>query len=155
MFRDMRKQKRKLPYEQAFELLTNSSHGTLSTISKDNGYPYGITVNHVVLNHHIYFHCAKSGHKLENIKSNNKVSFFVVGNSIVDKEAYTTKYKSAHIFGKAYVVESKEEREEVLYEIARKFTGKFFANAKAHILNAFDITEVVRIEIDHLSGKMR
>lgn len=155
MFRDMRKSKREIPFNEALECLKNASHGTFSTISADNGYPYGITVNHIVLNGHIYFHCAKEGHKLDNIKKNNSVSFFAVCESSVDKKAYTTKFKSAHVFGKAFIVENKKEREVVLYEIAKKFTGKYFANAKAHILNAFDITGIVRIEIEHLSGKKR
>lgn len=155
MFRQMRKAKRETSKEQTLKYLKHASHGTLSTISADNGYPYGITVNHVVINDCIYFHCAKEGHKLDNIKKNNCVSFFAVYEATVDKKAYTTKYKSAHVFGKAYIVEDKREREAALYEIAKKFTGSFFAKAQSHILNAFDITAVVRIEIEHLTGKKR
>lgn len=155
MFRDMRKKKRETSKEDAYNCLIKASHGTFSTISADNGYPYGITVNHIVLNDHIYFHCAKEGHKLDNIKKNSNVSFFAVCDSSIDKLAYTTKYNSAHVFGKAYIVEDKIEREAVLYEIAKKFTGKFFINAKTHIINAFDITGIVRIEIEHITGKKR
>ena len=41
----------------------------------DNDYPYAIPLNYIYLNSKIYFHCAKTGHKIDSIKKHNKVSF--------------------------------------------------------------------------------
>lgn len=153
MFREMRRIKNQVSNEQALSFLDTALDGVLSTISVDNGYPYAVAVNHVLLDGMIYFHCAKTGHKIDNIIANNKVSFFAVASSNIDQKAYTTKFKSVHVFGKAYVVEEKEEFKKALYLIAKKYTGSFFAKAATEIASAIDKTMVVRIEIDSIKGK--
>lgn len=153
MFREMRRVKNKVSEENAFNFLEVAKEGVLSTISVDNNYPYSTAVNHVLMDQTIYFHCAKSGHKIDNILSNNKVSFFAVADSNIDQKAYTTKFKSVHVFGTASIVEDKEEFKKALYRIAKKYTGSFFSKAAAEIASAIDQTMVVRIKVDHISGK--
>ena len=36
--------------------------------SGEDGYAYGVPLNYVYVDNSIYFHCAKEGHKLDNIK---------------------------------------------------------------------------------------
>ena len=54
------------------------ARGVLSVLD-DNGYPYGIPMNHWYNEEDgkLYFHGAKTGHKLEAIKNYDKVSFCV------------------------------------------------------------------------------
>lgn len=153
MFREMRRIKNKTDVNQAMEFLKKANDCTLSTISTDNGYPYTVAVNHVLLDGYIYIHCAKEGHKVDNINENNKVSIFAISDSYIDEKAYTTKFKSVHVFGKAYIVKEKEEYKKALYEIAKRYTGKFFAKAGSEIASAVNKTLVIRIEIEHISGK--
>ncbi|XMB86862.1 pyridoxamine 5'-phosphate oxidase family protein [Mycoplasmatota bacterium WC44] len=153
MFRNMRRKERESSLEDARQFLKDATHGVLSTISVDNGYPYGVTVNHIYLNGHIYFHCAKKGHKIDNIIYNNNVSFTATALAEIKQQSYSTKYKSTTVFGKAYIVEDKEEVKDALYEISRRFTGKFFAKASSEIAASINRTLVVRIEIDDMKGK--
>ena len=44
----------------------------------DNGYTYAVPLSFVYADGKIYFHAALSGHKLDAIKNNDKVSFCVV-----------------------------------------------------------------------------
>ena len=45
MFRDMRRQKQAISAEDCIELLKNETRGVLSMIG-DDGYPYGVPINH-------------------------------------------------------------------------------------------------------------
>lgn len=154
-FRAMRKAKRSLEEKVAYQYLSDASMGVLSTLSVDNGYPYATAVNHVVIDGDIYFHSALDGHKIDNIEANKKVSFFVIADASINQAGYTTNFKSVHVFGRASIVEDKEERFNVLMSIAKKFTGDAFKHAKKHIDEAFDQTKIIKIKIDHISGKYR
>lgn len=154
MFREMRRIEKQTDFETAIQLLDQAQDGVIGMISIDNGYPYTTAVNHIVKNGYIYFHCAKKGHKIDNIMSNPKVSFFAIAGSYVDQPKFTTKFKSVHVFGKAFIVEDSKEFKEVLFDIARKYTGVFVAKAASEIASAIDKTAVVRIEIDDIKGKV-
>lgn len=154
-FRILRKAHRLLDEKDAYQYLTEAPFGVLSTLSVDNGYPYATAVNHVVIDGDIYFHSALDGHKIDNIETNNLVSFFVILDATVNQTAYTTNFKSVHVFGKASVVTDKKERFNILMKIAKKFTGEAFRDASKHINEGLDQTKVIKIEIDHISGKYR
>ena len=74
MFREMRRKERQLSAEAALAILEKCSWGTLSTVGEDS-WPYGVPVNYAVIGNALYFHCAKTGHKLDNISHCDKVSF--------------------------------------------------------------------------------
>ena len=74
MFRKLRKINYEIPKERVEELIKTTEYGVLSTVGED-GYPYAVPVNYAYINGNIYFHCAREGHKLDNISFNNKVSF--------------------------------------------------------------------------------
>ena len=77
MRKQMRRKDRQVFGKDIEDILINGEYGTLSTIG-DNGYPYIVPLNYIYYNNSIYFHCAKDGHKLENIRQSNKVCFCVV-----------------------------------------------------------------------------
>ncbi len=153
MFKEIRRKDRAISKQEAIEILTNGEHGILSTIGVD-GYPYGIPVNYVYHNGNIYFHCAKKGHKLDNIAYNNKVSFCVVGNTKVLPEKFGTNYESAVSFGTAAKI-SGAEKNEALIAILEKYSSEFMEKGMVYIQNLYDKTVVVKISIEHVSGKSR
>ncbi|MBQ7499720.1 MAG: pyridoxamine 5'-phosphate oxidase family protein, partial [Clostridia bacterium] len=77
MFREMRRFKQKLDDKDCVNVLKTQFRGVLSMIG-DNGYPYGIPMDHWYSekDNTIYFHCAKTGHKLDAISACDKVSYF-------------------------------------------------------------------------------
>lgn len=151
MFKDIKKKKRELSKENTLEVLKNGREGILSTIS-ENGYPYGIAVNYVYHDNCIYFHCSNSGHKLENIAKNNKVSFFVNSDITILPKDFTTHYKSAVIFGHASIVNDKEKRDAII-AIGEKYSHPHMEEGIKYIDKALNSFTVVKIETDHITGK--
>jgi len=153
MFREMRRKDREMDLAEAKELLERCDEGILSTISIDNGYPHPVCVNHYYDGEALYFHCAKKGHKLDNLKANNKVSFICTSDIEILQSKYATDYKSVIVYGRASIVEDDQLRKEVLYNLSKRYVGKFIANFAKELAGSFKVTEVVKIEIDHISGK--
>ena len=148
-FRPMRRNDKLMSETETLSLLKNSQEGVLGTIS-ENGYPYTVVVNYVYHNGKIYFHSAKAGHKIDNINFSDKVSFTVYDDVKVLGEELNTLYKSLTLFGKAKVVETTEE---VLWELIKKYSKLSEKKAKQMIAKEIDITAVIEIEIEHLTGK--
>ena len=150
MFPKMRRKDKEMSKEMTLDLLTRGEEGILGTISS-NGYPYTVVVNYIYLNDKIYFHCAKTGHKIDNIKNNSKVSFTVYDNVEVVGEELTTKYQSLVAFGRAKVIEATKE---VLLALVNKYAEIDEDKALQMIDKEINITTIVEIEIDHLTGKI-
>ena len=151
MFREMRRQDRKTGNEEAAAILAAGEYGILSTVG-DNGYAYGVPLSYVYSNGSIYFHCAPEGHKLDNIKHNNKVSFCVVGATEVLPESFSTKYESVIVFGKASEVYDDEKRE-ALMAILKKYSSGFMDKGIEYLKSDSCKTKVIKIEIEHMTGK--
>ena len=88
MFREMRRNKQVLSKEAAEKILREGDFGVLA-LSGDDGYCYAVPINYAVEGNKIYFHSAKTGHKLDAIRNNDKVSFCVVDRHEVIAEEFT------------------------------------------------------------------
>lgn len=68
MFREMRRFKQQISEEECIRILKEQPRGVLSMLG-DDGYPYGIPLDYLYMEDgHLYFHCAKEGHKLDAIR---------------------------------------------------------------------------------------
>lgn len=153
MFHKMRRSDRQLPPESAREILQNCSWGTLSTVDAD-GQPYGIPVNYIVLDDAIYIHCAATGHKLDNIHANSRVSFCAVSKSDVLPADFSTDFASAIVFGTASEAEGDEKTRALMGFIA-KYSPEHAKAGEEMVRNLLNVTHVIRISIDHITGKAR
>jgi len=153
MFREMRRKDRELGKEEIFEILKKGEYGIFSTISQ-NGYPYGLPVNYVYTNGSIYFHCAVEGHKLDNIKNNDKVSFCVVGPTQILPDKFSTKYESVIVFGRAIEV-SGDEKNRALLELINKYSPDYIEQGKEYIQKKNKDSKVIKIKTEHITGKGR
>lgn len=81
MFRAIRKKKNALNLEATYALLLSSRRGILA-VNGDDGYPYAIPINYVYDKdaQKIYFHGARTGHKVNALHACNQVCFTVYGN---------------------------------------------------------------------------
>ncbi|WP_291648327.1 pyridoxamine 5'-phosphate oxidase family protein [Clostridium sp.] len=153
MVKEIRRKDRKIEASEAIDILKKCEYGILSTVD-ENGYPYGIPLSYVYANDSIYFHSSVEGHKLENIKNNDKVSFCVVGQTDVLPDKFSTKYESVIIFGRAKEV-FEDEKKEALLELIKKYSVDYMEKGKVYIKNASTKTKVIKVGIDHISGKAR
>lgn len=151
MFKKMRNRARQIEPLEAFEILKNNDYGVLSTTC-ENGYAYGVPLNYVYLKDSIYFHGASRGLKLDNIKANNKVSFCVVGDTMLLSDKFNTNYESVIIFGKASEVFDTEKRD-VMFEFINKFSKGKLDKWEEYLEMMIDKTMVMKISIENISGK--
>ena len=134
-------------------LLQNGEYGVLSTVD-GNEQPYGVPLNYVLMNNCIYFHCALEGHKLDNLAANPKVSFCVVGRTKVLPAEFSTEFESVIVFGRASLIEG-EERYQALNALIEKYSPEFVSEGSAYIEKFDSQTNLVRIEIQHMTGKAK
>lgn len=151
MFRKLRKINYEIPKERVEELIKTTEYGVLSTVGED-GYPYAVPVNYAYINGNIYFHCAREGHKLDNISFNNKVSFTLVPYSKVLSEKFDSEYESVVIFGKVEEVFDKEKIDGLL-GLVYKYSPEYVEAGKAYIDRAQDKVRIMKISFDYVTGK--
>ena len=84
-----------LSQEENIEILRAGASGVLA-VHGDDDYPYTIPLNYVYRDNKLYFHSAKTGHKLDAIQRQPKVSFCVISEDKIVPEEYTT-YLERHI----------------------------------------------------------
>lgn len=150
MFRPMRRIDKQMSDSDTLALLERGQEGILGTIS-ENGYPYTVVVNYVYYNGKVYFHSALEGHKIDNIRSNDKVSFTVYDNVEVIGVELNTHYQSLTLFGKAKVIEATPD---ILMALIKKYANIPDNIAHEMINKEIAITAVVEIEIKHMTGKI-
>ena len=71
MFREMHRKRQALSLEECAAILNRGTAGVLALFG-DDGYPYAVPISYVYDGNKIYFHCAKSGHKLDAIQKMQK-----------------------------------------------------------------------------------
>ena len=153
MFKEMRKKDREIFNEDIEEILNQGEYGFLSTVG-DDGYPYAVPLSYIYYDKCIYFHGAKEGNKLQNIEKNNKVSFCVVTDTEVLQSKFTINYKSVIAFGLASEA-TDDLKETVLFELIKKYSPEFLEAGKQYIQKAKDHTKILKIDIEHMTGKAR
>lgn len=153
MFREPRRKNRTLPEEHIEEILKEGLYGVLATTGVD-GYPYATPLSYIYHNGKIYFHCAPSGMKMENISNCDKVSFTVVTDVETLPNQFSTKYRSVVLFGRAKVIEG-SEKDAALEEIIEKYAPDFIDQGQLYIKGKKEITSIIGIEIEHKTAKGR
>lgn len=153
MFREMRRKRQQLSKEACEKVLEQGTHGVLS-VHGDHGYPYGVPLSYLYYNGKILFHCAKSGHKIDALQTDSKVSFCVVDQDQVIPEEYTTYFRSVIVFGKVHFI----EEESAVWQAARLLGSKYYPeDSESHreeiIHNEVDRLCMAEILIDHMTGK--
>lgn len=149
-FKRLRRKDRALKEDEALEILAKSNYGVLCVY--DGNYPYGIPVNYVYEDGLIYIHSAKEGHKIESIRSFDRVCFTVVGSSQVMENEFSTKYESVIIFGRAEILQD-EQVIPALKKLAKKYSPDYTNEAERIIHDSFKAVAVIRIKIEHVQGK--
>ena len=145
MFRELRRKKNAITDETAKELLKESRRGVLAVIG-DMEYLYDEE------NNKIYFHGARSGHKYDSIKANDKVCFTVYGNEIVKDEEWAPYLQSVVVFGRCHLLNHDDESMEILKKLARKYYPREDIITDA-IASSGRAVQMFEIEIEHICGK--
>lgn len=153
MFQDMRRKKQALSMQECLSILDQGSAGVLA-VCGDDDYPYAVPLSYVVDQGKIYFHCARSGHKLNAIKRNPKVSFCVIDQNLVQPLEYTTYYRSVIAFGEARILIDEKEKYAAVKQLALKYAPQDTEEHREEAIKKdFAPVCMVEITIQRLTGK--
>ncbi len=152
MFREMRRKKQLLSKEDTVKVLERCTNGIMACLGDDD-YPYAVPFNYVYYNDKIYFHSAKSGHKVDAIIKNPKVSFAVVDKDKIVSEEYTSYFSSVIAFGKARIVEGDEWNDSFM-ALVEKYSGDMPHGAKHSKVEGCTESLIVAIDVEYITGKV-
>ena len=153
MFREMRRFKQQITTEECKKVLKEEKRAAFSVIG-DEGYPYTIPINFYYdeADNIIYFHGAKSGHKIDAIKNNSKVSISIIDQEDVIEEELTTYFRSIILFGKAKILQDDDEIYQAVNALGLKYCNDEVAVEK-EIQREWKALCCIEITIEYLTGK--
>jgi len=149
--KELRRKDKQISPEKSRKVLTEGEYGILSTVG-DDGQPYGVPLNYVYKNDAIYFHCALVGHKIDNLESNPRVSFCVVGDTKVLPGEFSTNFISVVAFGIASETQEDERYNGFLW-LLEKYSPEHMEEGKKYIDKFDKATKLIKIQVQHISGK--
>ena len=153
MFREMRRKRQALTQDQCQAILEQGSCGVLA-LSGDEGYPYAVPLSYLYHQGKLYFHCAKSGHKLDALRREPKASFCVVAQDQVAPLEYTTLYRSVIVFGRLRELEDDKEKRAAIEALALKYAPQDTpAHREEAIQRDWGPLCVLELTPEHVSGK--
>ncbi|HIY26554.1 MAG TPA: pyridoxamine 5'-phosphate oxidase family protein [Candidatus Acutalibacter pullistercoris] len=153
MFREMRRKRQALTQAQCQAILEQGSCGVLA-LSGDGGYPYAVPLSYLYHQGKLYFHSAKSGHKLDALRREPKASFCVVAQDQVAPLEYTTLYRSVIVFGRLRELEDDREKRAAIETLALKYAPQDTpAHREEAIRRDWGPLCVLELTPEHISGK--
>ena len=152
MFREMRRFKQQISWEECVRILKEQPRGVLSMLG-DDGYPYGIPLDHWYSDNKLYFHCAKVGHKIDAITAYDKVSYCVMDEGFRRDGEWALNINSVVVFGRMRIVEDDGKKLEICTNLVRKFTDDE-AYLQKELANAFPRVNCLELAIEHMTGKL-
>lgn len=141
-----RKTKQMISLQQSIALLHKIPFGVLS-FTKDD-IPYSIAINHIYRKNKLYFHCAKSGFKLNAV--HQRASYLVVEDLGINEAMATHNHTSVMMIGTVAVVDDIEEKKEVLMDLMTHLAP---SNHKIITDTMVENTNILVFNIEYIHGK--
>ncbi len=156
-FHEIRRRDRILDDARAAKLLETAEYGFLSLGAGADGYAYGVPINFAYEpeTQTLWFHCAPEGHKLDNLRLNDKVSFCVVGCTQPQPEKFTTLYESVIAFGRARIASTDDERRHALRLLVRKYCPGLETTGESYMARSLPRTETFSIRVERITAKAK
>ena len=139
-----RKNKQLISLNQCYKIMDKIHYGVLSFTHE--GLSYSVAVNLIIIDHRIFFHCAKSGYKLNSIEQ--RATYLIVEDLGINLKAGTHNHNSVAVFGTVHEVTEFETKKAALLEIVSHLAPEHPYNDKM-----VDTTNIIELEIDYINGK--
>lgn len=154
MFREMARIKQQITREECLEILKNETRGVLSVLG-DDGYPYGMPMNfwYDEETGNIYFHGGKKGHKIDAIRSCDKVSFCVYDKGFRREGEWAWNVKSVIVFGRIKEMTDYDRAMEVSRKLSYKYTTDS-SYIEKEVMVSGPNTLCLELVPEHMSGKL-
>ena len=153
VFREMRRKKQALSQQEIAQILQQETSGVLALIG-DEVYPYAVPISYVYDGEKLYFHSAKSGHKLDAIQQNANASFCVVAKDTVVPEEYTTYFQSVIVFGQIRLIQDERAKRAAIEKLAGKYAPEATTmELEQEINREWNPLCLLEMTIDHVTEK--
>lgn len=151
-FRPMRRNRQQLSREECERILGRCTSGVLA-LTGDGGYPYAVPLSYVYADGTIIFHSAVQGHKVDAIRRDNRCSFCVIEQDEIRPTEFTTYFRSVIVFGRIQILEAAVEKVQALRLLGRRYSPNDEAGLQHEIDKSLDHVMLLRLDIEHISGK--
>ncbi len=148
----MRRNRQQLSREECERILGCCTSGVLA-LTGDGGYPYAVPLSYVYADGAIIFHSAVQGHKVDAIKRDSRCSFCVIEQDEIKPAEFTTYFRSVIAFGRIHTLEDAAEKVQALRLLGRRYSPNDESGLQHEIDKSLDHVLLLRLDIDHLSGK--
>ena len=148
----MRRNRQQLSREECERILDRCTSGVLA-LTGDGGYPYAVPLSYVYASGAIIFHSAVQGHKVDAIKRDSRCSFCVIEQDEIRPAEFTTYFRSVIAFGRIHILEDAAEKVQALRLLGRRYSPNDEPGLQHEIDKSLDHVLLLRLDIDHLSGK--
>lgn len=152
MFKEMRRKRQLLSEAETIEILQSCTSGVLA-VAGDNDYPYAVPLSYAYKNGKLFFHFAETGHKIDSITRNNKVSFCVIKTDDVVQETFTTHFRSVIVFGRARILTDDNEKKYALECLVEKYSPDYIVEGQSEIALKWKSVYTGEVQIEHMTGK--
>lgn len=153
MFREMRRNKQLMSHNESIEVLQRGTSGVLALLGDDD-FPYTVPLSYVYADGKIYFHSAKTGHKIDAIKKCDKASFCVIDQDKIVPEKYTTHFRSVVAFGKIRLLDSDKEMRQAVEKLAFKYHPTDSRESREQAIDKdWKPLCMMEFSIEHMTGK--
>lgn len=139
-----RKTKQLISLDQCHQLMKKIHYGVLSFTNDD--LPYSVGLNHILLDGRIFFHCAKSGYKLNSI--NKRATYLVIDDLGINLKVGTHNHDSVAVFGTILEVNDFDTKKAALLKLISDLAPDHPYNDKM-----VDGTTILELKIDYINGK--
>ncbi len=154
MFRELTRIKNKLSDEACIRILTTEKRGVLC-VNGDGGYPYAMPMNHYYNpdDGAIYFHCGKTGHRLDSLKKDGRASFCVYDGGFRKDGEWALNIGSVIVFGKIEIIDEPSVTADISEKLSLKFTddAEYIRN---EIKNFAANTLILKLKPENICGKL-
>ncbi|MDR2485598.1 MAG: pyridoxamine 5'-phosphate oxidase family protein [Treponema sp.] len=148
----MRRKDREMPRDFAERVIDTCVFAVLATVNLD-GTPYCVPLSIVREGEWIYFHGAREGRKIENLKAMNRVCLSCVGKTGIPERKFTVEYESAVVCGTVQEVLEDTEKIHGLRLLCLRHTPNNMQAFDDALSRHLRVTGVWKVHIDELTGK--
>lgn len=150
----MRRKDRATDQSFAEKIIDKCSFAVLSAITPEGG-PYAVPLSVVRMDGALYFHCAKTGTKIDAMRTDSRVMLVCVGDVDPIDGEFAITYESAVVKGKAEEVTGDDEKIRALKTLSVRYTPEIMASFDREIEKCFKEVAVWKIIPEEITGKRR
>lgn len=152
MFRALARKGQELEREACLALLRQEKCGVLSVLGEGD-YPYGMPMNHYLDEEgKLWFHCGRSGHRLDALRAHDKVSFCVMDAGKRPEGKWARVVNSVIVFGKMEVVDDLNMVKKITTALSYRFTEDT-SYIERELESAAHKTLLLCLTPEHICGK--